>query len=359
MISQLVWITALRELLTAARAGAFPAALALASLRSCARALVRSYARHVAVLHAACTLHALAAVASLLADRMEALPALDGQHAFRNGLASLFRRVAGRSRPLYPVADPPPSAWPASLISTYSTCLRAISSVMNAQQGTASAPLSEVWELYQAWVADQLVRGLTVVLGRRQACAGQADPLGIWSDGDGTIELRYQAVIPSLRGQALEVLGERFVAVVGSLQPDLLVVRRGTDTRSVVVDAKKRSSYMKLDDLTENVSKYQWGVRRESSQALVPLLEATLLVAPLGGPTASSPDGRGRVVSSHPSAPALDLAARVIALLRDGPRLRVELNWATAKTVDLPAVVTACEAGLADQGGLGSANSTA
>ena len=108
-----------------------------------------------------------------------------------------------------------------------------------------------------------MLQGLTALLGRRHAGSAQADTLGTWSDGDATVELRYQATIPSGSGQVLEVLGERFVAAVGTLKPDLLIVRRGRSTRSAVVDAKKRSSYMDIDDLTENVSKYQWGTRRE------------------------------------------------------------------------------------------------
>lgn len=268
-------------------------------------------------------LHALTAVATLLGDRLDALMAQEVDTDVREGLAGLFRRVAVRSHPQRPVADPPPSVWPSSMVSAYSAILRALSSLNDVGVGTSSAPLSELWELYEAWVADQLTTGLTRALGLPHSGSVAGTVLGRWDDGDAQVELRYQATVPAVdpttRQRGLRILGEEYVAAVGALKPDLLLVRRGGTTKSVVVDAKKRSARVTHDDLTENVSKYQWGVRRKGNPGTVPVLEKTILVAPVGDdttPCAALGEGRGGVIASAPTRPYATLVEDLLNSLR-------------------------------------------
>ena len=230
-----------------------------------------------------------------------AVPGLVTEPDIRDRLAGWFRRVAVRSKPTRPVADPPPSAWPDSLAGAYSACLRALSVVEDVGPGRDSAPLSELWELYQAWTAQSLLDALEVVLGPSEPVAAGSSCIGRWPDAGGTVELHYQPLISTARSVTL--LGQKYVAALGDLIPDLLLVRRATDaTRAVTLDAKKRSSAMTAEDLTTQASKYLWGIRLHDKPDQVPSVEGAVMLAPLGGPAAGTVAGLANVHTAHPSA---------------------------------------------------------
>ncbi|WP_435123347.1 hypothetical protein [Micromonospora tulbaghiae] len=258
-------------------------------------------------------LHALMAVSSLLARELEAVGALAAVPEIRARMVGLFRRLAVNSKPGFPVADPPPSVWPATMAGTYSSCLRALSEVRNIGAGTANAPLSELWELYEAWVAYSIRTALTELIGPPQQHTVGGTCLGRWADGDGILELHYQAIIPPYRAGRREhgfsVLGQRYIAAVGELRPDLLLVRRGPDgTTAIVIDAKKRQARVSTDDFAVSTSKYLWGIRRASNPDVVAAILQCVLMAPLGGPAAPLPSGRANVLTAHPAAPRPDEA---------------------------------------------------
>lgn len=246
------------------------------------------------------TLHALTAVTSLLADRLGTVVGLEHVPDLRDRLVGVFREVAARSNPSRPVADPPPSAWPSPFLSTYSTCLRALSTVRNLGPGNQTAPLSEVWELYQAWVAETIREALDAALGTGLPTGKSATCIGRWRDGVAMVELHYQPRIPT-HGKC-HLMAEDFVAAIGDLEPDLMLVRaEGTVVRSLVLDAKKRSTAMLAEDLTVNASKYLWGIRRHVSPNVVPVIEGAVMVAPLGGPAAVLRGGLADVLQAHPA----------------------------------------------------------
>jgi len=245
------------------------------------------------------TLHALTAVAALLGERILAVPVLAAEPDLRDRLAGLFRRVASRSDPDRPVADPPPSAWPSPMSGAYSTCVRALATVRDLGPGNQSAPLSELWELYEVWTAQTVLGAIESVLGPGGVTSGSR--IGRWTDGSALIELHYQARIPA--SGSVEILGEKYSAAVGDLIPDLLLVRRdGGVNNALVLDAKKRSSEMASDDLTANASKYLWGIRRSDSPGTVPVLACAVMLAPLGGPAAGMAHGLADVYAAHPAA---------------------------------------------------------
>ncbi|KIR64603.1 hypothetical protein [Micromonospora haikouensis] len=270
-------------------------------------------------------LHALMAVGSLLSRELEAVTALAAVPEIQARMVGLFRRLAVNSKPSSPVADPPPSVWPATMAGTYSSCLRALSEVRNIGAGGAHAPLSELWELYEAWVAYSIRTALIKLIGPPQPHTADGSCLGRWADGDGVLELHYQAVIPPYRAGRREhgfsVFGERYVAAVGELRPDLLLVRSGPgETTAIIIDAKKRQAPVSTDDFTVSTSKYLWGVRRASKPDAVAAIQQCVLMAPLGGPVAPLPSGRANVLAAHPATPRPDEAiGRLLQSLRAEP----------------------------------------
>ncbi len=241
------------------------------------------------------TLHALTAVAALLAERLADVPGLDQEPELRERLIGLFRQVGAKSNPTRPLADPPPSAWPAPLRATYIACLRALTTVLDLGPGDQHAPLAEVWELYQAWVAETVRNALDTVLAGALRTAPRGSCIGRWADGSGVVELHYQPRIPATG--ALQILGSRYSAAVGNLEPDLFLVRMDASaTAAIVLDAKKRSSLMTRDDLTSNASKYLWGIRLTAAPQQVPVISGAVMVSPLGGPVSALDEGLADVL---------------------------------------------------------------
>jgi hypothetical protein len=248
------------------------------------------------------TLHALSAVAALLADRLAKVPGLAQQPDLRHRLVGLFQEVGQRAKPLRPVADPPPSAWPGPLAATYGACLRALSAVEVLGAGTDASPLSEVWELYQAWCAERVRYAISDQLGPSEKVPATGTCIGRWHDGTATVELHYEPVIPT-GTNTVRILGTDFVAAVGELRPDLFLVRASLQaTTALALDAKKRSAPMKWDDLTANASKYLWGIRRSGHPDQVPAISGAVMLTPAGGPASGLPSGLGDAFLAHPGA---------------------------------------------------------
>jgi hypothetical protein len=259
------------------------------------------------------TLHAVAAVSGLLAERLAGLAGLDQVPDLRDRLVGVFKQVASRSNPRRPVADPPPSVWPTAFTATYSACLRALSTIRDLGAGDGSAPLSEVWELYQAWVAEAIRSAMEGVLGPSMKTSGHKTCIGRWIDVQGEVELHYQPQIPA-RGAA-SFQGYGLVAAISDLDPDLLLIRTDAGgVRLIVVDAKKRSAAMLGEDLAGHSSKYLWGIRNSAAPEVVPSIQGAIMVAPLGGPSAALSAGLADTLTAHPEA---GIEIRVAEVLLD------------------------------------------
>ncbi len=247
------------------------------------------------------TLHALAAVSAIFADRVLAVRELNSMPEIRDGLSGLFRRVAHRSNPLKPTADPPPSTWPPAFARAYSAILRALATLEATGPGVNPSPLAELWELYQAWAAVAVRDAMRAELGPPEEGSIRGSCLGRWRDGDGAVELHYQAYIPA-GGGSLTVLGRPYLAAIGALSPDLMLVRAAESSSGMIVlDAKKRSAEMLADDLTVNASKYLWGIRRTDTPDAVPAIEGAIMLAPLGGIRPKNRIGLADVYRAHPA----------------------------------------------------------
>src|SRR5205085_606273 len=58
------------------------------------------------------------------------------------------------------VVDDPPSTWPHAMQQFYSRAAMALTELEIVGAGDDTAPLSELWELYQAWVAELVLNSL-------------------------------------------------------------------------------------------------------------------------------------------------------------------------------------------------------
>src|SRR5262249_18101419 len=126
--------------------------------------------------------------------------------------------------------------------------------------GEDTAPLSELWELYQAWVAEESLAHLETLLGAAGSSRRRPSLLGRWSDGR-EIELHYTARVPAARGRVLSLCGNELYAAIGDLEPDLILAARVAGTmRMLVIDPKKRP-YLDPGTVTVEASKYLWGIR--------------------------------------------------------------------------------------------------
>lgn len=265
------------------------------------------------------SLHALAAVAHLLAARIHQLPGIDAEPVLRDAAVDTFRRVAVRSHSARKAVDPPPSVWPAAFVAAYSATLRALATANALGPGCESAPLSEIWELYEAWTADRLREEISLVLGASEASSVETC-IGRWADGAGTVELHYQAYFSAFSERVL--LDQAYTAVIGDLIPDLCLVRAEDGVaRLLVLDAKKRSGALLIDDLVTHSSKYLWGIRRAGAATAASAVEEVVLLTTVGGVTAANTEGRARAVMAHPRhgfAPGL--VGEILAALRRLPQ---------------------------------------
>lgn len=261
------------------------------------------------------TLHSLAAVAHLLAESIYHLTGIDSEPVLRDAVVGTFHRVAVRSHSARRAADPPSSVWSDTFVTTYSACLRALATANALGPGQESAPLSEVWELYEAWTAEHLLEEISLVLGESQPSKNDTC-IGRWSDGAGTIELHYQPHFPTSGPRTL--LGHEYTATIGDLVPDLCLVRvEGGAARMLVLDAKKRAGGLLLDDLVTHSSKYLWGIRRVDAIGTTPVLEQVVLLTSVGGVNAGRAEGRARAATAHPRHGfATGLVGEILAAVR-------------------------------------------
>lgn len=227
-------------------------------------------------------------------------------------LSDLFRRISVRSRPVGLSIDPPASTWPPRMRVLYSNCIRLLTQLEDTGAGESHAPLSELWELYEAWVTESILAALTRKYG--EALRVESGTGWWWRAGEDQWVMLEQADIPSKNPKAepCKVLGTSLIGAVGASQPDVLLAHRksGGLTSLVVVDAKKRKKKMNPEDLTVSASKYLWNIR-DASNILNSALDAVFLVAPLGGPRSADPSGRSSVILADPSE-CSDFAGRLI-----------------------------------------------
>jgi hypothetical protein len=240
-------------------------------------------------------------IAHEVATRVAGSIALGSHPELQGRLVAVFREIAQKSRPLSRTVDPPMSTWPPIVQSTFASCVAVLAALRDIGEGNGSAPLTPLWELYETWVAAEVMRSLTNLLGSPLPRSGRA--IGRWAMGGSVLSLYYQALIPPHGREVQSYGGVPLVSVVGELLPDLLVtLEKDTEFAAMVIDAKKYGRYVDSAALSQNASKYIWSIRKAGAATLSdPALNWVTLVAPLGGAAASHDLGRMSTLKMHPS----------------------------------------------------------
>lgn len=230
--------------------------------------------------------------------RPEGLPDAADRHRVLAPLAG----VAGAAAMARGQVDGPPSTWPTEMQRFYSLAAIAVTELSILGPGEGTAPLSEVWELYQAWAAEDVLAGVEQLFGPPdEQDAGSL--LGRWSTARSVVELHYLPTIPAAPGKSFAVCGTALYAAIGDLEPDILLAARTEGkTRLLVLDPKQRP-YLQPGTVSVEASKYLWGMRGDAT------LLGVYLIAPNGGSNSLRPEGRAWSVEARPSGTALPRAS--------------------------------------------------
>lgn len=255
---------------------------------------------------------------SAIAQRVLALAsatAPDDLDALRPALAPIAE-VARLAEPPPGVTDPDASSWPPAFIGFVAAALPAVAELTSRARGDGAVPLLDTDELFESWLAGQVVARLSARFG-----APTHVEAGVvrWQESSPTIELRIKPVVS--KGRPLTGGGKSFFAVgADRLVPDLLLVVHDDVTVSLaVLDAKAWTSMQAEQALSES-AKYLYGIRSttEGEQSLVPVLHSVTLVTSALAPVLTEAVlARLDVVTAVPtSSPAL-LNSLVNRLLTD------------------------------------------
>jgi hypothetical protein len=250
-------------------------------------------------------------VAAVAAQVCAAVSEHEAQSVFGDiptSITAPIRALAHRSMPILPLADPPFSSWPPGFAEAYVAGLRVLSLTSKGGRRSGWVPLSDLWRLYEAWLAERTLAILTRLLGsptwsdrgsERLACGWAADG---WE-----LELHHPCPFTD---QPRQLAGANWWSVTSKLDPDVvLVARSSAGVRSVALDAKARG-HLTAGELAKEASKYLWGIRRD--QPYTKGIDAVVLVAPYGG---DEPYARNRAaqwtVHGHPHAASGQAAGSV------------------------------------------------
>lgn len=203
--------------------------------------------------------------------------------------------IARRAESAANTVDEPPSTWPNLMRRFYSDAAVALSEIHVSGSGVDSAPLSELWELYEAWVTDRVLAALIAALGEPDQGEHEASLLGRWLVEGSVVEMHRQLNVPAKPGRCVTVCGADLHAVIGDLTPDIvLVATRQAEVRLLVVDPKKRG-FLDSGAVSAEASKYLWGMRGSA------VLDSVVLVGPVGGAASARPEGLAWCVKAHPA----------------------------------------------------------
>lgn len=226
--------------------------------------------------HEPWTLHAVRDMATTVIKRLAELPEVfssqDGA-----GLLAPVAVLAELAEPPPGSRDVPPSSWPAQFRMWSEQALAVIADVSAHGVGTGRAPLCQFRDLFEAWLAVEVHRIFERHLGhpwRRMEIADDLTRFGkpawrsSWTVGDLEVEVWAQ---PAIGRKPVHLdNGGPARSVTSELIPDGLVVVTGPNgTYRHAIDAKfTTGSQIRASTVAETGSKYLWGLRRASSDAL-------------------------------------------------------------------------------------------
>jgi hypothetical protein len=200
-------------------------------------------------------------------------------------LAGPLELVTERAMPSRMAPDPPLSSWPAQARTTFHAVIEALVGVAVAGRGEALVPLSDVWRMYESWIALRALVALEGRYGPGQLLAGG----GAWTcewDLEGTVvRLHSQREIGATPDASIPAHPDDIVSVSSNLRPDVMisVSNKAGDQVLICIDAKRRIEQTSMDagDVAAAASKYLWGIRSASDPKLLPV-DIALIVSSAG-----------------------------------------------------------------------------
>lgn len=248
-------------------------------------------------------LRAVAAIATQLHKASEALLSQDTYLPDARRRSAVLRPLVGVALQARPVAnrlDGPPSTWPLSMRFFYSAASEALAEIRSVGVGQDSAPLSELWELYQMWVTERIFHHSVDCFGE-PTTTDQRPMKATWRVGSSVVEIYATPTIPASESRSFRVSGASLRSSISDLQPDILMVHRDRrGVRLLVVDPKKRG-FLTRGDLATESSKYLWGIRGADD------LVGVWLVSASGGAQSATSEGRAFTREARPIGAALCL----------------------------------------------------
>jgi hypothetical protein len=200
-------------------------------------------------------------------------------------LVTPLKLVSQCAAPAQAVPDPPLSSWPGNARTTFRAVIEALVGLAVADRGGLHVPLSDVWRIYENWIALRVL----LVLEKR---FGPVDPVGegaVWSaewNFDGiVVRLHSQREIGAPSDDKTAGHPDGLISVSSDLQPDVLISVTSADGDQALfcVDAKRRIAATEMDagDVATAASKYIWGIRMADDPDVLPV-ETTLIVSSAG-----------------------------------------------------------------------------
>jgi hypothetical protein len=210
--------------------------------------------------------------------------------------------------------DPPVSSWPPVAQSTLSAVLEARVALEAAREGSDRVPLSDVWRLYESWLATAVVAALRPLLGPGEPLRSEGSWGWQWTPGSTMVRVRAQPKIGSEADASLTGHSAGLLSVLGDLRPDVLITVCDPNAEQAVlcVEAKRRTAKtaMKASGVGEAAAKYAWGIR-SGDDPDTPV--ASVIVASSAAVEAVHDEARARISSRFllPSQGRADFDRRV------------------------------------------------
>ncbi|HKF83740.1 MAG TPA: hypothetical protein VKB23_12370 [Solirubrobacterales bacterium] len=202
---------------------------------------------------------------------------------------------AGVSR----AVDPSRSSWPPIAREVFAAVLGARISLSLGNDPTGLVPLSNVWRLYEGWLAIAVADALKPLLGEGSELPGKTRWGWGWSCGSALVRVRAQAEIKADANAELAGHPDGLLSVLSNLKPDVLVtVCDPAGGQAVLcVEAKRRTTAtsMEASEVAEAGAKYAWGIRSGADPA-TPI--ASVIVASSAQLPAMHDEDEGRLSAS-------------------------------------------------------------
>jgi hypothetical protein len=214
-------------------------------------------------------------------------------------LTAPIRALSHRARPALPIPDPPFSSWAPVFSEAYEASLNVLMATASGGRRSGWVPLSDLWRLYEGWLAERSLTILQRILGKPSWTSGTERIACGWAGENWELEIRHPCTF-SNKPRLLS--GHKWWSVSSELEPDVGMIANGpSGPRFVALDAKARGR-VTAGELASEASKYLWGIRRDTESQFG--VNAVILVSPFGGEEPYQRDAASQwSLHGHPHAP--------------------------------------------------------